>query len=114
MAIRSRRLRKKLRVDEFQELGFDVSWRFADSVSEEQIDPLVDRFIDEVIEPRGLGFHGGGHREWEALLPPKELASAPKMTEVQSRHSGKLSQSASWKSLSCTTFGGVNPGRGLA
>ncbi len=39
MAIRSRRLRKKLRVDEFQELGFDVSWRFADSVSEEQIDP---------------------------------------------------------------------------
>ncbi|MCD8476212.1 MAG: 50S ribosome-binding protein YggL, partial [Shewanella fodinae] len=24
MAIRSRRLRKKLRVDEFQELGFDV------------------------------------------------------------------------------------------
>ncbi len=29
MAIRSRRLRKKLRVDEFQELGFDVSWRFA-------------------------------------------------------------------------------------
>ncbi|MBO2695551.1 YggL family protein [Shewanella algae] len=73
MAIRSRRLRKKLRVDEFQELGFDVSWRFADSVSEEQIDPLVDRFIDEVIEPRGLGFHGGGHREWEGIIATQRI-----------------------------------------
>ncbi|MFQ6370152.1 50S ribosome-binding protein YggL [Shewanella sp. YIC-542] len=73
MAIRSRRLRKKLRVDEFQELGFDVSWRFADSLSEDEIDAQVDRFIAEVIEPRELGFHGGGHRLWDGVIATQRL-----------------------------------------
>ena len=70
---RSRRLRKKLRVDEFQELGFDVQWTFEDSVSEEQIDQLVDKFIDEVIEARKLGFHGGGHKSWEGIVATQKL-----------------------------------------
>lgn len=70
---RSRRLRKKLRVDEFQELGFDVNWTFADSVTEEQIDQLVDKFIDEVIEVRKLGFHGGGHKSWEGIVATQKL-----------------------------------------
>ncbi|MCL1074150.1 50S ribosome-binding protein YggL [Shewanella dokdonensis] len=73
MAIRSRRLRKKLRVDEFQELGFDVSWRFADSLSEEDIDEHIERFINEVIEPRELGFHGGGHRLWDGVIATQRL-----------------------------------------
>ncbi|WP_298774820.1 50S ribosome-binding protein YggL [uncultured Shewanella sp.] len=67
-ANRSRRLRKKLRVDEFQEFGFDITWTFDDSVSEEQIDLIVDQFVDDVIEPRKLGFHGGGHKEWEGII----------------------------------------------
>lgn len=67
-ANRSRRLRKKLRVDEFQEFGFDITWTFDDSVSEEQIDFIVDQFVDDVIEPRKLGFHGGGHKEWEGII----------------------------------------------
>ncbi|MGI2259774.1 YggL family protein [Shewanella sp. GXUN23E] len=70
---RSPRLRKKLRVDEFQELGFDVHWTFADSVTEEQIDQLVDKFIDDVIEPRNLGFHGGGHKSWEGIIATQKL-----------------------------------------
>ncbi|BDM65288.1 hypothetical protein NFHSH190041_27400 [Shewanella sp. NFH-SH190041] len=70
---RSRRLRKKLRVDEFQELGFDINWTFNADVSEAQIDSLVDKFIDEVIEVRGLGFHGGGHREWEGIIATQKL-----------------------------------------
>ncbi|MGX9460187.1 YggL family protein [Shewanella sp. A14] len=65
---RSRRLRKKLRVDEFQELGFELNWTFDESVSEEDIDNLVDQFIAEVIEPRQLGFHGGGHKQWEGII----------------------------------------------
>ncbi|STR43865.1 tRNA (guanine46-N7-)-methyltransferase [Klebsiella michiganensis] len=36
---RSRRLRKKMHIDEFQEVGFSVAWRFADGTSEEQIRP---------------------------------------------------------------------------
>jgi uncharacterized protein YggL (DUF469 family) len=38
MANRSRRLRKKLRVDEFQEMGFDISFNFPVGTAEETID----------------------------------------------------------------------------
>ncbi|MPY21015.1 DUF469 domain-containing protein [Shewanella psychropiezotolerans] len=73
MATRSRRLRKKLRVDEFQEFGFDVNWTFDESVSEEQIDTIVDQFIEQVIEPRQLGFHGGGHKQWEGIIATQSI-----------------------------------------
>lgn len=73
MATRSRRLRKKLRVDEFQEFGFDINWTFDASVTEEQIDTLVDEFIEAVIEPRKLGFHGGGHKEWEGIIATQAI-----------------------------------------
>ncbi|GIU51585.1 MULTISPECIES: 50S ribosome-binding protein YggL [Shewanella] len=70
---RTRRLRKKLRVDEFQELGFDVVWTFEESISEEDIDKTVDEFIDQVIEPRNLGFHGGGHKMWEGIIATQQI-----------------------------------------
>ena len=53
---RSRRLRKKMHIDEFQELGFSVAWRFPEGTSEEQIDKTVDDFINEVIEPTQYNF----------------------------------------------------------
>ena len=55
MANRSRRLRKKLRVDEFQEMGFDISFNFPVGTAEETIDAVVDALIDEVVEPRKAG-----------------------------------------------------------
>ncbi|UCX03952.1 50S ribosome-binding protein YggL [Shewanella sp. HL-SH8] len=70
---RSRRLRKKLRVDEFQEFGFDIQWTFEESVSEQDIDSLIDQFIHEVIEPRQLGFHGGGHKEWQGIIATQHI-----------------------------------------
>lgn len=69
MAIqRSRRLRKKLHIDEFQELGFSVAWRFADGTTEAQIDKTVDEFIREVIAPNGLAYDGSGYLVWEGLV----------------------------------------------
>ena len=65
---RSRRLRKKLRVDEFQELGFDVAWRLADDSTEQQVDDFIDNFIEQVIEPNGLGFGGEGDTLWHGLI----------------------------------------------
>lgn len=62
---RSRRLRKKMHIDEFQELGFSVAWRFPEGTSEEQIDKTVDDFINEVIEPNKLAFDGSGYLAWE-------------------------------------------------
>lgn len=52
---RSRRLRKKMHIDEFQELGFSVAWRFPEGTSEEQIDQTVNDLIEEVIEPNQAG-----------------------------------------------------------
>ena len=51
---RSRRLRKKMHIEEFQEVGFSVAWRFPEGTSVEQIDQDVDAFINEVIEPNKL------------------------------------------------------------
>lgn len=70
---RSPRLRKKLRVDEFQELGFDINWTFDPSTSENEIDNIVNQFVDDVIETRKLGFHGGGHKQWEGIIATQKL-----------------------------------------
>ena len=68
MAQRSRRLRKKLRIDEFQELGFELSWNFPAGTAEAQLDAVIDAFILEVIEARQLAFAGNGHLGWEGLV----------------------------------------------
>ena len=73
MAQRSRRLRKKLRVEEFQELGFELAWHFPADTGTEAIDALVDAFIDEVIEPRQLAFAGNGHLGWEGLVCTQKI-----------------------------------------
>ena len=65
---RSRRLRKKLHVDEFQELGFSVAWLFAEGTSEEEVDATLDQFINEVIDPNGLAYDGSGYLVWEGLV----------------------------------------------
>lgn len=57
---RSRRLRKKC-IDEFEEVGFSVAWRFPEGTSGEQVDQIVDDFINEVIEPNKLAFDGSGY-----------------------------------------------------
>ena len=73
MANRSRRLRKKLRVDEFQEMGFDIGFNFPVGTAEETIDAVVDALIDEVIEPRKLAFAGSGHLAWEGMICTQQL-----------------------------------------
>lgn len=69
MAIaRSRRLRKKLHLDEFQEIGFIVNWNFSESVTTASIDTFLNTFIKEVVEPNGLGFGGSGYLDWEGII----------------------------------------------
>lgn len=56
---RSRRLRKKLRIGEFQTLGFDyeLTWRAQPSI--ELQDRFIDQLLEQVIEPRALSLGGG-------------------------------------------------------
>ncbi|WP_437880853.1 YggL family protein [Pseudomonas sp. LRF_L74] len=56
---RSRRLRKKLCVDEFQELGCELTLTFNEGLSAEQADTFVDEFLRDAIEGNGLGYVGG-------------------------------------------------------
>ncbi|BAN47802.1 YggL family protein [Metapseudomonas resinovorans] len=55
---RSRRLRKKLCVDEFQELGFELTLNYKEGVDPEAASAFFDRFIEEAVEGNGLGFIG--------------------------------------------------------
>lgn len=55
---RSRRLRKKLHVDEFQELGFEVMFRLNAGLTTEQMGAFWDAFIGDAIEGNGLIYGG--------------------------------------------------------
>ena len=56
---RSRRLRKKLRIGEFKEEGFEINFKFKASLThDEQLEILI-KFITEAIEGRSLSFGGG-------------------------------------------------------
>ncbi|WAT01116.1 YggL family protein [Rouxiella chamberiensis] len=70
---RSRRLRKKLHIEEFQELGFSVKWRFPEGTDVESIDASLDEFVEGVIEPNKLAFDGSGYIQWEGLICLQEI-----------------------------------------
>ena len=55
---RSRRLRKKLCVDEFQELGFEVQIGYPEDISDEALEQFFSDFIVEV-QNHGLALIGG-------------------------------------------------------
>jgi uncharacterized protein len=56
---RSKRLQKKLRIGEFKEYGFAVSFRPSESLSPKARDAFWSSFMAELIEKRGLAFGGG-------------------------------------------------------
>lgn len=56
---RSRRLRKKLCVDEFQELGCELSLTYKEGLDLNALQDFLDAFIVEAIEGNGLGYVGG-------------------------------------------------------
>jgi uncharacterized protein YggL (DUF469 family) len=64
-----KRLRKKLHVGEFQELGFEVCFRVADNLSHDAFHTVVDVLISEAIEAHGLVCGGGGKNpEWTVFV----------------------------------------------
>ena len=65
-----RRLRKKLRVGEFREYGFELSYELRPDVTEGEADAFLDAFIEQV-EANGLVCGGGGAGEsWSFLVTP--------------------------------------------
>jgi uncharacterized protein YggL (DUF469 family) len=56
---RSRRLRKKLCVDEFQELGFELNLNFKEELADAAIDSFLEQFLHDAMTANGLGYVGG-------------------------------------------------------
>ena len=56
---RSRRLRKKLHIGEFQTLGFEYDLIWSEMPSSEVQERFIDQLLEEVIEPRSLSLGGG-------------------------------------------------------
>jgi len=83
---RSRRLRKKMHLDEFQELGFSVNFTFAEGTSEADIDSTVDALINEVIAPNGLAFDGSGYLQWEGLICLEKIGKCTEEHQEQVRN----------------------------
>ena len=54
-----RRLRKKKRLGEFQELGFEINFHFPHGLATEEQDELLDEWIIQAIERNDLAFGGG-------------------------------------------------------
>ncbi len=63
-----KRLRKKLRMGEFRDVGFEVRFRFAEDLSPEDRNRLLDDFLDQAIVDNGLLFVGGGGSDWEGFV----------------------------------------------
>jgi len=96
---RSPRLRKKLRVDEYQELGFDIAWKLADDITPETLDAFIDKFFAEVIEPNQLGFGGEGDTIWHGLICTQKIGKCTeehrKAVETWLNNNGATSVSVS-------------------
>ena len=58
----NKRLRKKKRVGEFKELGFELLGDLRPGISDDDIEAFIDRLI-VVVEARELGFGGGAWRD---------------------------------------------------
>lgn len=59
MRQQSRRLRKKLRLGEFQQLGFEISITLKPNLGIDDLDRFLDEFILDAIEKNDLAFGGG-------------------------------------------------------
>ncbi len=69
-ANRSRRLRKKLYLDEFQVMGFAFSCRL-DLMEEHEFDPLINEFLS-YIEQRDLVMGGGADlKTFDGFIVPE-------------------------------------------
>jgi len=73
---RSKRLRKKLHIGEFQEFGFLVKFTLPNAIEETQIGKFIDQFLAEAIEANGLFFGGGINTESSGFITYSHRDSA--------------------------------------
>lgn len=63
-----KRLRKKLRLGEFREYGFEVSFRLPREMSDDETLNFGDVFLEEAIESVGLMCGGRCGHDWDVFM----------------------------------------------
>lgn len=82
-----KRLRKKRRVGEFQEFGFEVHIKLKDILDTITSDRFLDDFIFQAIEANGLLFGGGGRDDtWEGFVTLNRRGSTTQLHQDQIRN----------------------------
>jgi hypothetical protein len=71
-----KRLRKKLRKGEFQEMGFEVQFNLPSHADQEQQNAFFDSFIQEAIEKNGLMCGGGCGLAWNVFVTRNQRGTA--------------------------------------
>lgn len=56
----NKRIRKKHRTGEFQELGFELTFRFAETMDPATADEVIEEFLAGAIAANDLAFFGSG------------------------------------------------------
>jgi uncharacterized protein YggL (DUF469 family) len=72
-----KRLRKKLNLGEFQETGFEITWK-PKQLSEADFDKFMEAFLD-AIASKGLVFGGGSSADdsWEGIIVKSQRYACP-------------------------------------
>ena len=63
-----KRLRKKRRVGEFQEMGFEMSFDIQKGLTVIEQNAILENFIAQAVEENGLQFGGGGDTHWQGFI----------------------------------------------
>jgi hypothetical protein len=71
-----KRLRKKCRLGEFRQYGFEVEFKLPDALPDTAVDHFWDRFIFGFIESQKLSCGGGCGRTWSIFVTPEGRRSA--------------------------------------
>lgn len=105
-----KRQRKKLRIGEFQELGFKVSVTLPENISEEEFDQQIEDFTANIVGKNGMlcsGLEAG-----KELILYLEHAQPYQSITIDQRKAVEdwMSQSASFKNYTVSELIDVNYG----
>ena len=81
-----KRLRKKRRLGEFRQFGFELSFALAPTATSADIDQFWDRFVLGFIEARGLVCGGACGRGWSVFVTPEGRRSATEHDRAAARN----------------------------
>lgn len=78
-----KRLRKKLNLGEFQETGFEITWKTKEQ-SDEEVEMFLDEFTDAIVS-KGLafGWETAGEGSWKGFIVKESRYTCPDASDKE-------------------------------